>query len=1743
MANKSELDVVVKGKDELSPELNRMSSQVIRFVGAISASLAAIRIGSEPVVQAVRYERELANVQKTTNFTRKEIGKLSDSLLEMSKNVDISAKDLATISAAAGQMGLGRFGVEGVVDFTDSVSRMASVLDITAEEAGENIGKIINIFRVPLRNIENAVSSFNQVANNSTAKGEELLDVVRRIGDAAGSLRLDQAIGLAATGLDFGISPEVVGTSMSNIFANMRMKAEALGRLLGISAENFISILQKDGVNALQMVLEKLRTLRPQVQQEAISKLFGGGRISSLVNKMLQDTNNEVMTRALKNAEQGFQEGTSAIVEQTTVLQTAQAQATMLLNTLSAISMKAVLGDMGTGSSMLADMAYAALQFREALNTPGVQASFDAIYRSVGDMVGAVADAVKWVAQLNVNWENFITLGKFWLSLKLAGWFGDLALKATGLSSALKDTAAAKTAADAAAASGTAQVTAAANQTNTALKASRASQLLGLSELEVAYKKYAATAIQQEQLVRQERQRTAALQKAQAAQDAADRGVTKARGAQQGRGVEVTDINVRLGQLQKQKAAQEAAIEAARQASIQRSMQNDAAIRLQIETTYQQQLAAIKGRGAVAARAALDAERANQERQADAANQRSLAAVERYWAQRKAVDLAGVNASIQAQQAALMAAYGKFDAATNTLNARQGAASAAAAGTAQATAMLAATTATMGASAARVGIFTQAVNVATLAFRGFVGFVSAAGGILMRAFGWIGLIYTIADAFGIIDRLGGAFSVLAEKIGLVSKAEREKALQAETTRKLQEAEIRRLDELAEKYDKLRDKATGEVGAAQVQSLANRMASDVAPETRQQAANEVATILAGAQAEIDAATLRGRATLDKRMGERTAELKAKAEEIARLEQDIARATQRYGESSPTITGLKGILAEQRQELAAIQSQADAVRKTIGDIPASTGMAQSSIQRTQQLVAGMFSEQSAGAFQQFVQPLVEAETKAKELRDQYKQLAQDAATSENAQKADAEQRRSSADAVMADLTAQNVLVNNLRKNLGDMVQQIISTPGIPDAVKQSMLDLSFYAGLTKEQVAGIAQAINALKQAGTGFTAATAGIAARPPATGQGEFKVKPAAGAENEAKRAARARLALERERIKQENALRQEGIEQQLAIEQRMYDQGLVSVASYYDSRRKLQLESNSMEIQMLKEQLKEVEKESKSATKASEKMRFEQQGVQLQGEIKVLEAKQKAIRDQNAEEQRRAAQEYQKLQLSTMNQLYTSLVSSGSMKEIYQSRLDELRLIQKENMQRMGVEMSDAMREAFDRSLQFQAYADTLAPLTTQIDLAQNKLSMFSRQLQVMQSTGSITAAEYEKAFSGAAQRTAAQLEKVLAQQVAYLKTIEHLKDTAPLVWEQQVQKIMETRLAITELNAELNKTAIGVNKSIGDSLAEGLGKLEPTLDSLKTTVLTFMRDIAQTMQKEFGKALAEKIMKSALGGDSAGGIGGWVQKMIQGDTADVTGAATKAMQPGASPATPLFVTDTNQIGEDILGTSAGLPMYVHVVNQEGSGIPGLEGMTSGIDGIKKSTGTMKDGIGIDASASSEFTGQLVSGVQAGLSGLGSLIGGGFGNLVSTLTSLFSSLMSAITSSSFGGGGGFFSLFGLAHGGGVAGRTTQSRSNVPLSAFRNATRYHNGGVAGLKPNEVPTILERGETIRTEAQEAALQRQLAGVGGGAGGEMSIKNVLVLDPSLIPDAMSSSSGEKVTMAHISKNAATIRQLLR
>lgn len=128
----------------------------------------------------------------------------------------------------------------------------------------------------------------------------------------------------------------------------------------------------------------------------------------------------------------------------------------------------------------------------------------------------------------------------------------------------------------------------------------------------------------------------------------------------------------------------------------------------------------------------------------------------------------------------------------------------------------------------------------------------------------------------------------------------------------------------------------------------------------------------------------------------------------------------------------------------------------------------------------------------------------------------------------------------------------------------------------------------------------------------------------------------------------------------------------------------------------------------------------------------------------------------------------------------------------------------------------------------------------------------------------------------------------------------------------------------------------------------------------------------------------------------------------------------------------------------------------------------------------------------------------------------------------------------------GFGGLVPTAHTGGIIGPVGAGLGNmrraVAPALFAGALTYHTGGIAGLKPDEVPTILREGEEVLTEANP----RHRNNIGDESNRtpntQRPIRQVIVLDEDSVRQHLMSASGEEVVVTHIKNNSTTIRQVL-
>ena len=93
---------------------------------------------------------------------------------------------------------------------------------------------------------------------------------------------------------------------------------------------------------------------------------------------------------------------------------------------------------------------------------------------------------------------------------------------------------------------------------------------------------------------------------------------------------------------------------------------------------------------------------------------------------------------------------------------------------------------------------------------------------------------------------------------------------------------------------------------------------------------------------------------------------------------------------------------------------------------------------------------------------------------------------------------------------------------------------------------------------------------------------------------------------------------------------------------------------------------------------------------------------------------------------------------------------------------------------------------------------------------------------------------------------------------------------------------------------------------------------------------------------------------------------------------------------------------------------------------------------------------------------------------------------------------------------------------------------------FAAAARFHTGGIAGLRPDEVPIIAQRGEEILTRGDPR--HRANGGVGSSAA-PVNLKVVNAIDAGdFVSKGLDTGVGGKALLNYIRSNSGAVKQAL-
>lgn len=280
-----------KDVNTLSASVQKISGKAAKAMAtATSAAITAITV--DAAKKAIEFESTMADVAKVVDGLRDQNGaftksyyEMSDALLNMSKNIPMTADALGQIMASAGQAGIAS---EDLAKFTETAAKMGVAFDTTAEQAGEWMATWRTALNLSQTQVTALGDQLNYLGNTTSENALKLSEVVTRVGALGQTAGLSAGEVAALAASMPGVTAEISATGIKSMMIAMTAGASATSKQaavlqqLGFTASDMANRMQTDAKGAIIDLLGAIKQLPAAEQTAALSQYFGKESVSSI---------------------------------------------------------------------------------------------------------------------------------------------------------------------------------------------------------------------------------------------------------------------------------------------------------------------------------------------------------------------------------------------------------------------------------------------------------------------------------------------------------------------------------------------------------------------------------------------------------------------------------------------------------------------------------------------------------------------------------------------------------------------------------------------------------------------------------------------------------------------------------------------------------------------------------------------------------------------------------------------------------------------------------------------------------------------------------------------------------------------------------------------------------------------------------------------------------------------------------------------------------------------------------------------------------------------------------------------------------------------------------------------------------------------------------------------------------------------------------------------------------------------
>lgn len=264
--------------------------QMLETAGLAITAAAPIKIAADRETHALGIAKQLQGARDEAGNLTPLFWQMRKAVVELGHEIPLATNDLLDMATAGLRMGVSS---DEILGFTKNTAKLASALELPAEQVGDQFGKIKTIYKLSLQDLARLGDTVNYLDDQNTVKGGELIDFLQRVGGSASMAKVSaqEMAAFGTTLISMGETADTAGTSIKALFTKMQAgskgtkKARAAFEELGLNPDAVARGMQKNAVGTVQELMKRINKLAPEKRTGVITEIVGldhVGQISKL---------------------------------------------------------------------------------------------------------------------------------------------------------------------------------------------------------------------------------------------------------------------------------------------------------------------------------------------------------------------------------------------------------------------------------------------------------------------------------------------------------------------------------------------------------------------------------------------------------------------------------------------------------------------------------------------------------------------------------------------------------------------------------------------------------------------------------------------------------------------------------------------------------------------------------------------------------------------------------------------------------------------------------------------------------------------------------------------------------------------------------------------------------------------------------------------------------------------------------------------------------------------------------------------------------------------------------------------------------------------------------------------------------------------------------------------------------------------------------------------------------------------